>query len=342
MKLNQILPIPFLLGCLAIPTLSLADVIANDVWIEGNSHHYIFVRLQGASWQEAETDLENLLPGFHLATITSQEEQDFVTEVMTNTGLSFQFWIDRYQDIPKPEADPSAGWNWVTGEPWSYTNWNSIEPNNAGGFEDHLAMDGFRGWNDEGSAVAAVYGYIAESIDPMQKSVEAGFVVTFESGSVPYPTGTTKAGDDGPVISMTDDPLGPFSGQSVHFRGTALGGKDQVYRYRLDFDQEVQLSSVVVSGTAWLGSLISLLDANESELVTVNVTTPGQGSNSFQDVELDASCIVGNTFYLEEFNSDQDWRYRINIEVNVDLDDDCLYSSSILRMLPAILESREN
>jgi hypothetical protein len=117
--------------------------------------------------------------------------------------------------------------------------------------------------------------------------------VTFEAGSATYPAGTTRVGDDGVTyVSITDNPLGPFFGQSVQFRGVSLGGGVRVYRYRLDFDQEVELNSIVVSGAAWLGfpsDVITLLDSNNTELISVNVPTPPQGSNSFQDVVLDAS-----------------------------------------------------
>ncbi|MBI4776538.1 MAG: hypothetical protein HY788_20580 [Deltaproteobacteria bacterium] len=34
-------------------------------------------------------------------------------------------------------------WEWVTGEPWAFTNWIGIEPNNGAGGEDWL---GFKTW----------------------------------------------------------------------------------------------------------------------------------------------------------------------------------------------------
>ncbi len=37
-------------------------------------------------------------------------------------------------------------WEWITGEPWSYTNWDPGEPNDAFGGEDYLEW--FGGWND--------------------------------------------------------------------------------------------------------------------------------------------------------------------------------------------------
>ena len=59
-----------------------------------------------------------------------------------------------------------------------YANWCSGEPNDAWipAREQHLALDfGGSCWNDEGSAVAAVSGYVAETFGPTVESFVAGF-----------------------------------------------------------------------------------------------------------------------------------------------------------------------
>ena len=68
-----------------------------------------------------------------------------------------------------------------------------------------------------------------------------------EQASSTWPAGSSFYG----YTSTTDDPLGPFNGDSVHFRGTETGGALQVYRYRLDFDLLVELGSIVVEGVGW-------------------------------------------------------------------------------------------
>jgi hypothetical protein len=138
-------------------------ILAEEVWTAGNGNTYVVVQMQGSTWDEAAADVASLIPGYHLATITSQGEQDFLDNFLINAGLTSQYWLGGYQIMSKPETDPAAGWEWITGEPWQYTNWGSIEPNNAGGLEDHLATSPFLGWNDEGSAIGSVFGYIAEN-----------------------------------------------------------------------------------------------------------------------------------------------------------------------------------
>jgi hypothetical protein len=138
--------------------------------------------------------------------------------------------------------------------------------------------------------------------------------VSVEAASATEPAGSSHDGADGTYTSMTDQPLGPFFGDSVHFRGLDLGGVAQTYRYRLSFDSEVELQSIVVEGAAWLpGTTISLQDSGSNELLALDVT----GSNTFQSHTLDASGITGQTFFLVEINQDLHWRYRSRISVTL-------------------------
>ena len=81
-----------------------------------------------------------------LATLTSQEENDFVFN-----GIDCpDYWaIDVAGNNEGPNLggfqfdklhEPAGDWAWVTGESWSYTNWASGEPNNSGGSEDVLTF----------------------------------------------------------------------------------------------------------------------------------------------------------------------------------------------------------
>ena len=148
--------------------------------------------------------------------------------------------------------------------------------------------------------------------------------VTVVSASATFPAGTSNRNDSRTetFTSMTGDPLGPFSGQSVMFHGTATG-MSQVYLYRIDFDQEVTLDSIIVEGAAWIGdspadvpSTIRLLDANSAEIANTIVDVPLAERNDFKSVEFDLTGITGTTFFLEEVNDICCWRYRSKIEIN--------------------------
>ena len=80
----------------------------------------------------------------HLATITSSPESAFLFGQFGNSVRAK--WLGGFQ--PAGSQEPDGGWQWVTGEPFSYTNWGGGEPNNSGGMENFLLAytDGF--WND--------------------------------------------------------------------------------------------------------------------------------------------------------------------------------------------------
>jgi len=77
------------------------------------------------TWDQANAELDD---GWHLATITSAEEQDFVMNSFS--GYTGEFWLGEYQtDETDRHNEADQNWNWVTGETWDYNNWASWEPN---------------------------------------------------------------------------------------------------------------------------------------------------------------------------------------------------------------------
>jgi hypothetical protein len=54
-------------------------------------------------------------------------------------------WLGGFQ--PAGSLEPDGGWQWVTGETWSFTNWTVGEPNNTSGREAFLH---FFGRSDDG------------------------------------------------------------------------------------------------------------------------------------------------------------------------------------------------
>lgn len=131
----------------AVP-VAVSDVPIGPIFNPANGHYYELISDQVA-WLVARDAAESRtfvgMPG-HLATITSAEEQTFV-------ALSFpgvDVWLGGFQPLGSPE--PDGNWQWVTGEPFSYTHWWGGGPNNYGGTEDCLEMntEPFWGgyWND--------------------------------------------------------------------------------------------------------------------------------------------------------------------------------------------------
>ena len=86
--------------------------------IEFNGNYYKVYTIK-KTWADAKAFCESL--GGHLATITGEEENNFI---MTLTG-------DNYCFLGGTDASSEGSWTWVTGENWSYSNWMDGEPNNG-------------------------------------------------------------------------------------------------------------------------------------------------------------------------------------------------------------------
>ncbi len=149
-------------------TLNIIGTISNKVSIPSdsvtyNGHSYKLYTV-GKTWDEAKTYCENL--GGHLVAINTSGEQSIV-ENMIRDGSKSSYWLGGYKN--------SAGdWNWVTNEPFAYSNWAIGEPNNAEEAEDKLMIfknpdpknpeANFGDWNDlaadcaEGAYPATIYG----------------------------------------------------------------------------------------------------------------------------------------------------------------------------------------
>jgi hypothetical protein len=111
----------------------------------GQYDYYSVVRVPtGVTWEQA--NIAAVAGGGHLATITSQEENDRIAGLVPYHSIywadggccSFGPWIGGRQTTGATE--PSGGWTWVTGEPFTFANWYAGEPNDYGGVEHHLAL----------------------------------------------------------------------------------------------------------------------------------------------------------------------------------------------------------
>jgi hypothetical protein len=144
-----------------------------------NGHYYDAVAVD-VNWGDANTAAGLLsLPGYqgHLATITSQAEQDFIVAnfaAALGTSSTFGYWFGGLRT-----AATGGAFAWVTGETFAYTNWSPGEPNfdtpPAGLHFFGMTSAGTGGWNDAG-----------------QSDVFPGYVVEFEA--VPEPASLALLG----------------------------------------------------------------------------------------------------------------------------------------------------
>lgn len=128
----------------------------------------------------------------HLATITDQNEDDFIHYALGDVD---HHWVGGFQDQMDPNfMEPGGGWKWITGEPFIFTNW-FVGPDNGGNFpsEDFMEVLDYANvgsnWND------------ANDMAPT-----AGFIIEFEVGS--GPTNEHCNGDGGNQVGCTNCPCG--------------------------------------------------------------------------------------------------------------------------------------
>ena len=95
--------------------------------------HSYYRSTGSATWTTARTNCSNM--GGHLVAITTSGEQSFLF------GLWPSGWIGLTDEVVE------GTWRWVTGETYSYKNWNSGEPNNSGN-EDYVQFVSNGRWND--------------------------------------------------------------------------------------------------------------------------------------------------------------------------------------------------
>ena len=118
---------------------------------ENHKYYYFDYSL---SWSEAEEYCESI--GGHLATITSQKEQDILIE-LTSSATKKNAWIGAHA--------VDGEYCWVTGEKFEYSNWAPGEPNNVFNTQfttmmylDKASYDAGL-WNDENENGRSWSGY---------------------------------------------------------------------------------------------------------------------------------------------------------------------------------------
>ena len=122
-----------------------------EVWI-GNApdytteyHGHRYQRVDNATtWKQAEEKCESA--GGHLVTITSQNEQDVVCDLLKEDTRYEVYWIG----LRKYHTDKMI---WITNETMSFMNWADGEPNGSGLYGQIFMADSESGghpgeWDD--------------------------------------------------------------------------------------------------------------------------------------------------------------------------------------------------
>jgi len=124
---------------------------------DGGNGHWYQVSSSTLDWTAASALATST--GGHLVTFTSEAEWNFVKSSLQADVAQFgrEIWAGGFQ-APK-SCEPGCGWQWITGEPWSFTAWHPSEPSNSNGGESHLEVFSYveQNWADSNSSVVKRY-----------------------------------------------------------------------------------------------------------------------------------------------------------------------------------------
>jgi hypothetical protein len=143
----------------------------------------------------------------HLATITSQEENDFIVNTFGAPFLRNK-WLGGFQTSSNANTSLN-GWIWITAEPWKYSNWGKSEPSNflynPYGYEDALTFGSNGAWNDAPSK--------------WDKYPDGGYIVEYDCEDIATPTSIPEPVFTIPLDSLLSVMALTCAGLLVLFRG---------------------------------------------------------------------------------------------------------------------------
>ncbi|MCC9168689.1 Ig-like domain-containing protein [Pontibacter harenae] len=262
--------------------------------VGGSPHYYQYIGTTSPiSWTAARDAAASKtffgLTGY-LATITSQNENDFIRDKLSSDG-----WIGGSDD-PAAISNASEGnWYWATGPErgtpistgnntpvlaGAYMNWSPIEPNNSNNehyMQLYSRQDGT--WNDLANTFS-MYGYVVEfggyDTDPVLK-IESSRTLTFYKPATPS-TPVLSDGSNGyindatPTVTGTAEPnvqVNIYEGAT--FVASVTAGNDGNWSYTFTTDLSEGVHIISADATDLLGYTG---DKSAALAITVDTVAP--------------------------------------------------------------------
>ena len=266
----------------------------NGVPIGNSVYTYVDGKM---TWVQAKASAES--KGGHLVTVSSAAEWVELSKQLGTNASKFA-WIGGFQ--PSGSVEPKGSWSWVTGEPFTYTNWHTNEPNNVirGGAPENSLQVNLPGqratswndlWNAPDMAGYIPHGYMMEteaygpslSLSNVQLTDAATYdVVLFNpNGTVTSVAVTLNV--QSPVV-ITQQPVGESlnPGASKTFSVSVTGTEPISFEWRRNGTPVVGGTArtltipVVAAGDVGLYSVVAknLLNSVTSQAVPLTLNAP--------------------------------------------------------------------
>jgi hypothetical protein len=198
---------------------------------QNNYNGHSYYRSTGtANWTTARSNC--IAMGGHLVTVTSSGENSFLFNLWPSG------WIGLTDEVTE------GTWKWVTGETFSYTNWNSGEPNNSGN-EDYIQFVGSGKWNDLNNSSSLAY------------VIEFDYIVTTSSWTLYKTIYTNSSGYYS--ISETYDPSKEYY--------IEIDAPTRIQAYTTSDIQAI--SNIILGKTARNGLSFHRFDVNDDGIISI-------------------------------------------------------------------------
>ncbi len=111
--------------------------ISGFVYMGSYQGHHYYCSTAPATWNTAQSHCASL--GGHLAVVNNAEENAYLANLLTIQSAY----------IGLSDATIEGNFEWVNGDPLTYSNWYAGQPNNYNGNQDYVEMMSDGTWNDQ-------------------------------------------------------------------------------------------------------------------------------------------------------------------------------------------------
>ncbi|RYD20340.1 MAG: hypothetical protein EOP88_15450 [Verrucomicrobiaceae bacterium] len=202
------------LGILTVAAFAMMPILAEPVFFATTGHYYEAVKVpEGVTRDQA--GLMAAAKGGYLATLSSEDENAFVFSLVND--LSWFTSLSMFGDRLGPwlgGISTATGWQWNTGEPFTYTKWKPGQPDTYAGFYQYLLFydgaDAGPTWGDHpGGAIPGFElpkGFVIEYNQAPGTFVPSGVRLDIDKEGTDQVMLSWPADVTGWVLEFTTDP----------------------------------------------------------------------------------------------------------------------------------------
>lgn len=227
--------------------------------VEFNGHYYLVYLDSKIGWHDAQKACEDV--GGYLATISSEEENQFIYNLVSSYNVSC--WLGA------TDEQEEGNWKWVTNEKWDYCKQRF---DNRHGKQHYLVMNYYADtWDDQSEKYDSEGGFLCNT---------GGYICEWESGEI-----TIKGTLDSYVISVVLD-----DGKNWVSEVTISGKKYKVKEEKLTNKRAESMQGKEVVATVKDGEIIDIELLDD----VLNMIVSSKDSQNKYGANLSGNTLIGD------------------------------------------------